>query len=226
MNKIEKILRESTVNLFNDDWYEKTVNKIKGIDQKEYGYVYFVRNGYSNSLKIGKSLDLNKRVKGFNTLMPDGVFLHGFIYSKDFSNIEKELHLRFKDLNIKGEWFNIEYKDFESKLSDYDIVNVNGFLELNSSVIEGEYFNFKPINYFKGLDPDMVLFFNNCEKLETNKKYCKSSFYKESISLDKSYESMSKKRINLQLKKWCNANSFNYNCGNSNGSQWFIISKK
>jgi hypothetical protein len=36
---------------------------------------------------------------------------------ENYSKAEKELHLLFKDKNIKGEWFNLEIEDIENAIN-------------------------------------------------------------------------------------------------------------
>jgi hypothetical protein len=80
MNDVEKILRLRTCGMFNDNWYEVTSNEIIGIEKSNKGYVYFVKNGYNNFVKIGKTLNLQSRLNSFSTSFSDGVFLVGYIY--------------------------------------------------------------------------------------------------------------------------------------------------
>ena len=142
MNEVEKILRSRTCEMFSDNWYQLTSNEIIGIEKNNKGYVYFVKNGYNNLIKIGKTLNLQIRLNSFSTSFSDGVFLVGYIYSENYSEIEKKIHEDFKLKRKTGEWFDIS----DVEINYYDFHLKNAFFNKESSVIDGECFNLKSTN--------------------------------------------------------------------------------
>lgn len=220
MNDVEKILRLRTCGMFNDNWYEITSNEIIGTEKSNKGYVYFVKNGYNNFVKIGKTLNLQSRLNSFSTSFSDGVFLVGYIYCENYSEIEKKIHEDFKNKRKTGEWFDI--LDVEIIYDNFYLKNA--FFSKESSVIDGESFNLKNTNIVFGVKDFYDDFYKYCNKeINKNIKYDKTIFYNKVLTLNKVYYNLSKKRVNLVLKKWCNTNGYNYEAINSNGYQYFII---
>ena len=50
-DKVLKILKKRTFNMFNDKWYVDTVNDIFNVKKEQKGYIYFVSNGLNNQIK-------------------------------------------------------------------------------------------------------------------------------------------------------------------------------
>jgi len=206
--------------MFSDNWYQLTSNEIIGIEKNNKGYVYFVKNGYNNLIKIGKTLNLQIRLNSFSTSFSDGVFLVGYIYSENYSEIEKKIHEDFKLKRKTGEWFDIS----DVEINYYDFHLKNAFFNKESSVIDGECFNLKSTNIAFGVKDFYHDFYKYCnEELTKNTKYDKKVFYNKVLTLNKFYNNLSKKRVNLVLKKWCNTNGYNYEATNTNGYQYFLI---
>ncbi len=74
--------------------------------------IYFVQNKARNAVKIGFSENLEARLKVLQTVSLDPLELIGTIEGD--RDAEKELHKKFKDFKIRGEWFlmDSELKDF------------------------------------------------------------------------------------------------------------------
>lgn len=123
MNYVIKILKKNTMNLFNDEWYEQTASEIlnnKEIDKD--GYVYFVKNGEkSKHVKIGCTSDILKRLTSFKTVFHNGVYLIGFIKTKNYLNLEREIHLEFEEKRSSGEFFKLNHIDLSVLNTLYDI---------------------------------------------------------------------------------------------------------
>jgi hypothetical protein len=73
--------------------------------------VYFIQAGENGPIKIGRAVDVAKRMARFQTANPKKLALLGTIPNGDR---EREFHERFKHLRTQGEWFS-----FEGKLSDF-----------------------------------------------------------------------------------------------------------
>ena len=95
-------------------------------------YVYFIQEGKGNHghIKIGKSRNVNERLKSLQTGNPRKLTLMASIRCKtanDAYRLEKKLHKKFKSHHVRGEWF-------------------SGMIRLNSIQ---EAFEIEPDNYEK-----------------------------------------------------------------------------
>lgn len=77
-------------------------------------YIYLIQDKETGLTKIGRSEDPQKRLKQLKypgTLMPRP--LDFFIYHSwaDDPRVEKELHSKFKEQRVRGEWFNLSKDD-------------------------------------------------------------------------------------------------------------------
>lgn len=67
------------------------------------GQIYFIQQGDNGPIKIGYSTNPEKRLQTLNTASPYPLkLLHTIQGGK---NLEKELHARFADTQLDGEWF-------------------------------------------------------------------------------------------------------------------------
>jgi len=64
-------------------------------------YTYIVTTEDKRYLKIGKSIDVNKRLSGLQTGSPEELILEGWFEG----DIEDSLHKEYRDYNKKNEWF-------------------------------------------------------------------------------------------------------------------------
>lgn len=67
------------------------------------GYVYFIRAGRTNLVKIGWATDVDKRQRELQTASPHPLHLIGYEPGSLFD--EADWHDRFKHLRVRGEWF-------------------------------------------------------------------------------------------------------------------------
>lgn len=70
---------------------------------------YFIRDKYTGYIKIGKSINVDKRIKNFRTINPT-IELVGVIDS----DVELELHREYEHKRQTGEWFNLNNVDVEN----------------------------------------------------------------------------------------------------------------
>lgn len=71
-------------------------------------YTYFILDTCSGDIKIGKSIDINRRFREFRTANIH-IKLIGYIAS----DVEKKLHKKFKDDNVQLEWFDLDIEDLK-----------------------------------------------------------------------------------------------------------------
>lgn len=75
------------------------------------GHVYFLKCG--EYTKIGKTTNLDKRIEGLSTIIPEEVKLLHVIKSNDYSKCEKYFHDKYKNKRKKGEWFILSVSDIK-----------------------------------------------------------------------------------------------------------------
>jgi hypothetical protein len=97
-------LRHSNKNIFiNDSKFEDKIKKIRNKNRSEIKYKTYIMKDELNSLyKIGKSKNPRLREKTLQSEKPSIKMIK--VINDD---IEKELHNKYKDFRIRGEWFNL-----------------------------------------------------------------------------------------------------------------------
>lgn len=223
MEKIEKILRSQTVNLFNDSWYENTVRMIDGLKVRTKGYVYLIQTKDNANIKVGMSINLTNRLKSFNSSMGGNIKLVGFIYCENYQELEKEIHIEYNEKRIVGEWFRLSSKDCENIIENYNGVTVNKFFYKDSRVIDGLCLNFEE-TISKTVDSYYYSFMNFCDKnIHKGIRYSKKELNNELNEVDPKYTVLSPKKFTMMIKKWCDINNYKYNDLNTNGVRGFFI---
>ena len=91
------------------------------------GYVYIIQSDYG--YKIGKTTDIKQRLNDFGVKLPFKHWLHSYVYTENYSELEKELHDYFSDIRLNGEWFDLKDADFEE--IDIFLKNKNLVMTIN-----------------------------------------------------------------------------------------------
>ena len=72
-------------------------------EEQSIGFVYFIQSGDGGPVKIGFSKDTQSRLRELQISSPNELTLLGRMEA--LPTFESELHERFVDLHIRGEWF-------------------------------------------------------------------------------------------------------------------------
>ncbi|MES2455002.1 MAG: GIY-YIG nuclease family protein [Bacteroidota bacterium] len=91
---------------------------------KQIGYVYFLQEKKYHTVKIGRSLNLDRRLGIFVTDLPYRVELIGYILSLNYEGIELAFHKHFRHKRLDGEWFELtqeEVSDLKNRKFPADI---------------------------------------------------------------------------------------------------------
>lgn len=109
---------------------------------KEKGFIYFIQEEYSRTIKIGKTKSLDNRLTLFDVKLPFDFELIHVIYSKNYSQTESLLHNYFKSNRVNGEWFSLTEDEIKTiKLGEYpeDIkLSIKGLFTPSSKIISKE----------------------------------------------------------------------------------------
>ena len=76
------------------------------------GYVYLLQAD-SGHFKIGRSKNPKSRIKTFGVQLPFEVEYIAVIPSGNMNQLETELHAKYQDKRVNGEWFDLSSEDVE-----------------------------------------------------------------------------------------------------------------
>jgi hypothetical protein len=82
------------------------------------GYVYVLKS-QSGAYKIGRSKNPEDRVRTFGVKLPFQIEFELLIRSEYHRKLERDLHKRFADKRLEGEWFQLSPEDIEALRAEY-----------------------------------------------------------------------------------------------------------
>ena len=101
-----------TITIWNS--YPKKKYPLVGINKNPIpGYVYLINEINGPHYKIGRSVNPEDRTKTFGIKLPYKIEYEALIPTTDMHNLEAELHARFADKRVDGEWFALEPADVD-----------------------------------------------------------------------------------------------------------------
>ena len=80
-------------------------------DSSTEGFIYVVK--HDKFYKIGKTINIEDRLKGLQTASATPFELITSIRTKNYHVIEKQFHKVFENKHVSGEWFNLSKEDIE-----------------------------------------------------------------------------------------------------------------
>lgn len=112
------------------------------------GFVYFI-TFEGGPIKIGKALDVKKRLSALQTSSPETLFVLGAISGG--SEMEASLHKQFSHLRLRGEWFRRESEllSFIEESRDISLWPESVPI-LKLERIDGDSTNFGPVQAIAG----------------------------------------------------------------------------
>lgn len=91
------------------------VDMLKRRKKDKDRYLYLISGG--GLTKIGIADDVKKRVKTLNLASPVQLEVIASFFVPNAMTVEGELHTRFKDKRVRGEWFDLSQSDIDFILS-------------------------------------------------------------------------------------------------------------
>jgi len=104
------------------------------------GYVYIVTTTLlfkTGAYKIGFAEDYQSRIKQLNTASPDDFKIVLLMYSSNYQELERQLHVLFEGQKINREFYNLSSSDFDKITLRYN--NLVTFLDKNLVTVKTEH---------------------------------------------------------------------------------------
>ncbi len=96
------------------------------------GYVYLVE-GEGEIYKIGRTAQLEQRMSFFEIKLPFATQLVCAVQSDDIVTLERQLHERYKDKHLNGEWFRLTEQDVKEIMEmARDVTYIKNILRLDA----------------------------------------------------------------------------------------------
>lgn len=81
-------------------------------NRERAGYVYLIQSP-TGAYKIGRTIDINRRIKTFHVKLPFEIEPICIIKTENMFVLEAQLHIKFALKRLDGEWFKLTTEDVE-----------------------------------------------------------------------------------------------------------------
>jgi len=214
--KVELILKERTMNLFNDKWYEDVSFKIEEIfNNDSKGYVYFIKSEHSGYYKIGIAKNIINRLNSLKQTN-GSILLIGFVYSENYKDLERSLHLKFKNKNVYGEWFSMDFSVITNELKELKGTEITKRYVSTMIIENGDYLSHDILNNDDVIEKSLFAIIK--ERIVLNEKYSTQKLFKE-LQL----QNVSQRKFTTTVMKYCEVNGFKYISSRTNSTRFFTI---
>jgi hypothetical protein len=95
------------------------------------GYIYFVRENLFGHTKVGRSRNLEKRLRIFAAELPFETQLLYYIKTYNYEKVELEFHKLFSSKRVRGEWFLLNNEDIEKIKNNIFPENILNLIRLS-----------------------------------------------------------------------------------------------
>lgn len=97
----------------NEDMYDRPEPDEVRKSNEHVGYVYLIHENMNDSYKIGRTKNISTRSKLFSIKLPFDWQFEEIIETDACVYLEKELHNKFSEKRINGEWFTLSKRDVD-----------------------------------------------------------------------------------------------------------------
>lgn len=119
LDRLKNEMTDDEINNHNSEIFERekremygySCNETKKEKKKENGYIYLLKS--LDIYKIGRAKSLDGRIKAYKTENPHGIEILHQKLVEDYVGTETKLLLRFKNKQVRGEWFKLSREDVE-----------------------------------------------------------------------------------------------------------------
>lgn len=91
---------------------------LRGFKRSKREYKTYLVSGSNGLIKIGKTIDVNKRIKVLQSINPEIKIIA--CCDKD---VELELHEKYSKKRIQSEWFSLTKDDIDEIMNNYEFHN-------------------------------------------------------------------------------------------------------
>lgn len=222
-NRLKNIIKDYTRCMFNEQWYSELsgllLDEINRMDEDfQEGYVYVIKSKINGLYKIGISTSPRQRFQNIKTSVGE-IIVYSILMTNKYKSIEKEMHDRFKDCRVYGEWFDLLKFSDEHELRLYLISK--GFLIINEKYNSKKDYESDSLSVSKplGAPNEIMAEFDKIE-LGRDKKYDKTHIFKI-VDKNKKY---SQRKITQWFEDYCISKGFFVNHGRTNSSRYIELS--
>ena len=213
---IERILKDRTCSMFSQEWYDNISEEINNkVFSNDDGYVYIIRSIDTNQVKIGISTNPQKRISNIVDYVGK-VRVLTVSKSNVFKSLEKELHLRFKENRIRGEWFCLTDSDILDVCKEYSFTFIDKIFNNSTNILS---YKFQTEKVYSSYIPDDVIDYLSSIDFVVNVRYDKNILFENFDNPNKIYQ----RKLTSHIRSFLKLKGLNFKEGKSNNMRYFEI---